>query len=120
MLGIGDHNITRPSTAEIAQVVQNPCDRTQSVGAVLTLWTSTAFIVPAPPDNCGLGQILNTGDSFRYISNIASRSSHSDSILHRFLCTTIGKLNQKPLKILCNVATVSIFCIFYQLQSSCH
>jgi hypothetical protein len=107
MLGISNHNITGPAAERVSQVVQNSCDRTQPIGAAFTSRTSAASIVPATPDNLGLGQILNTGDSFSYISNILSRSSHDDSLLHRFLWMTIGKLNQKSLKILCNDATVS-------------
>jgi len=107
MLGISNHNITGPAAEGVSQVVQNSCDRTQPIGTVFASRTSATSIVPATPDNLGLGQILNTRDSFSYISNILSRSSHDDSLLHRFLCVTIGKLNRKSLKILCNVATDS-------------
>ena len=107
MLGISNHNVTGPAAEGVSQVVQKSCDRTQPIGAAFTSWTSAASIVPATPHNLGFGQILNTGDSFSYISNILSRSSHDDSFLHRFLCVTIGKLNQKALNILCNDATDS-------------
>jgi hypothetical protein len=109
MLGISNHNITGPAAEGVSQVVQNPCDRTQPIGTVFASRTSAASIVPATPDNFGLGQILNTRDSLGYIGDIFSRSSHDDSLLYEFLWTTIGKLDRKSLKLLCNVTTVSIY-----------
>ena len=63
---------------------------TQPIVAVITPRTSGVFIVPATSDNLGFGEILNAPDSFHYIRNIVSQSSHKDSFLHRFLCLTIG------------------------------
>ena len=71
---------------------------TQPIGVVLTPRRSAVFIVPATSDNLVPGQILNTHDSFHYIRIIVSQSSHKDSLLHRFLCLTVGNWTKNPWK----------------------
>lgn len=76
MLGIRNAKITRPTGNRIAHVVQHPRDRSQPIRAAFTPRASPPLIIPAAPNHLGLGQILNTHDSFGRIRNVYPGSNH--------------------------------------------
>ncbi len=80
MLGIRNPQISWSTGKGISQVVHNPPDNTEPIGAALAIRARTPLIVSAPLNDLGLGQILNTRDPFGNIRNVCSGSNHCDSL----------------------------------------
>ena len=113
MCRICENNIAGPAGNRVANIMQDAADGSKSVCTMFAQRAGTPFIVSAAPNKFWFWQIFNTCNSLRFICYIFARSKHLDNLQHRFIfpCWNIGTKSQNTSKILCILATVSIFSI---------
>ena len=118
VLRIRNDQVTGTPGKGIAQVVQGPFDRTQTIRTLLAQRTWPSLIVAAAPHKSCSGQILNTCNPLCFICHIFAWSKHLDTLQHRvpFPRWNIGTWTPDTSRKLCIAATVSLIALFF-LQS---
>jgi hypothetical protein len=74
-------DVTRPTTDQIADVVQDSGMHAIAPTAVLAARTPTVLEVATALNDLGLRQIFRFGDAFRDIRQIRTRTSHGPALL---------------------------------------
>lgn len=80
MLGVRDVKVTGKAEDRIPQVVQDPPDLLESVGALLATRAWPALARALPLHDPGLRKVLNTRDTFRRVCNILSGRCRGDPL----------------------------------------
>jgi hypothetical protein len=82
VLGIYNDQVTGVPRKGIAQVVQRPFDRPQTIRTLLAQRTGASLIVAAAPYKFRFWQVLNTGNPLCFIGCIFAWSKHLDNLQH--------------------------------------